>query len=1129
MFNQSSAKLSTSSIRPSPRTMAIRIRDAPHARIRREANMNFGIKQKMLLVLLGVLALTAALDALLASYYTDRQNQESAFITLSRDLLAWQNDLQALTVRLKGSALSASGDPVLLNQLAELVTLEFNVDDPLRANDALQIARTLSFSKAVSLSRLHLVLRSGGFSSIAVYTGSKLSHYVSASEAGMMVRHRNAHPGWAGVAIKAGENLDFQSWPAWQEGRPPSTIAGAIGTVKQPTVSFSFPSPAFAAIDIAVPVQGVVDEFWRPLQAESVSRIVSELTIAGPAADKDKSASASPWRQATLAVLVYRKRIDRAVLAELAAKTGKWPVLFSPDGSHQQRLTGFNLMPKELLRKAQASAPGTPSRLIEQTVTAEQGSFYAALLPWQFENRTRLILGLTSSRDSTLQNIRQTVSAILIASSLIFVLSIVVGIFWVGRFIDPIVDLTRAVKKIGLKRGLEGEPIAGNPITAEALQPIIIEARDEVGELSAAFNVMIAELRHALETLEQSVQARTAELRQQTRYLRTLIDTLPLWVWLKDTRRRYLATNQANADACGHTVDEMIGKRDQDLWPPELAQRRDADDMEVMASSQRKTVEEAIAGANGIVWMETFRAPVLDEDGSVLGTVGAARNISERKAAEAAREAALTEAVRLARQRSEFLAQMSHELRTPLNAIMGYAQILGRDAHQLSERHATGLLTIQQSGQHLLTLINDILDLARVEAKKLELYPSAIHLSQFLCALAEIIRIKADEKCLSFTYRLAPDLPASVKVDDKRLRQVLLNLLGNAVKFTDRGEISLRVLGAPRAEPGPWKDRAGEATVRLRFEVEDSGIGMSDEQVARIFEPFEQVTEVRRREGGTGLGLAISQQLVHLMGATIQVKSQLGKGSLFWFELELPVAEAGIAALPAQRTAIGYAGARKKVLIVDDAPQNRAMLMDALRPLGFEVFDAGNGQECLDSLSSVKPDLILMDLMMPVMDGREATRTIRNLPEFARIPIVMVSASASRDDESRSYAAGASAFIPKPVEHDILLRIIGEQLSLNWIDDESVPEPAAEWDQQAVDFVIPAADEIEALHQLARLGDMKKIGEQADYLKGLDARYAPFARRLQSLAKNYQSKAIAALVERYRTEHEEAPTENPPA
>jgi PAS domain S-box-containing protein len=1104
--------------------MAIRIHDAPHARIRREANMNFGIKQKMLLVLLGVLALTAALDALLASYYTDRQNQESAFITLRRDLLAWQNDLQALTLRLKGTALSASGDPVLLNQLAGLITLEFNVDDPLRANDALQIARTLSYSKAVSLNRLHLVLRTGGFSSIAVYTGNKLSHYVSTSEAGMMVRHRNGHPGWTGVAIKAGENLDFQSWPAWQEGRPPPTIARTTGAVTQPTVSFAFPAPEFAAIDIAVPVQGVIDEFWRPLQTQPVSRIVSELTIAAPAPGADKSDSASPWRQVTLAVLVYRKRIDRAVLAELAAKTGKWPVLFSPDGSHQQRLTEFDLIPKELLRKAQASEPGKPSRVIEQTVAAEQGSFYEALLPWQFENRTRLILGLTSSRDSTLRNIRQTVGAILMASGLILVLSIVVGIFWVERFIDPIVALTRAVKKIGLKRGLEGEQLAGNAITAEELRPIAIEARDEIGELSAAFNVMIAELRHALETLEQSVQARTAELRQQTRYLRTLIDTLPLWVWLKDTQRRYLATNQANADACGHTVDEMIGKCDQDLWPPELAQRLAADDLEVMASSRRKTVEEAVAGANGIVWMETFRAPVLDEDGTVLGTVGAARNISERKAAEEAREAALTEAVRLARQRSEFLAQMSHELRTPLNAIMGYAQILGRDAHQLSERQATGLLTIQQSGQHLLTLINDILDLARVEANKLELYPCAIDLSQFLRALAEIIGIKAFEKCLSFTYRLAPDLPASVKVDDKRLRQVLLNLLGNAVKFTDQGEISLRVLGAPAAAvaPHPGKDSAGEARVRLRFEVEDSGIGMSDEQVARIFQPFEQVTEVRRREGGSGLGLAISQQLVHLMGATIQVQSQLGKGSLFWFELELPVAEAGIAALPMRRTAIGYAGARKKVLIVDDVPQNRAMLMDALGPLGFEVFDAANGQECLDSLSSVKPDLILMDLMMPVMDGREATRTIRNLPEFARIPIVMVSASASRDDESRSYAAGASAFLPKPVEHDILLRIIGEQLSLNWIDDESVPEPAAEWDQQAVDFVIPAADEIEALYQLARLGDMKKIGEQADYLKGLDARYAPFARRLQSLAKNYQSKAIAALVERYRTEHEEA-------
>ncbi len=377
-----------------------------------------------------------------------------------------------------------------------------------------------------------------------------------------------------------------------------------------------------------------------------------------------------------------------------------------------------------------------------------------------------------------------------------------------------------------------------------------------------------------------------------------------------------------------------------------------------------------------------------------------------------------------------------------------------------------------------------------------------------------------------FTYWASPDLPASVKADDKRLRQVLINLLGNAVKFTDHGEIALRVQST--ASPHPRTDNGGEAMARLRFEVEDSGIGMSDDQLSRIFQPFEQVAEMQRREGGTGLGLSISQQLIRLMGGNIQVKSQLGRGSLFWFELDLPVAKTAMAALPVQQTVIGYEGPRKKTLIVDDVPQNRAMLMDALHPLGFEVFDVKNGQECLEQLDSIKPDLIVMDVMMPVMDGREATRRIRNWPEFARIPIIVVTASASPEDEAKSYAAGANAFLPKPIEQDILLKTIGEQLSLKWIQEKSSPGPAGEHDEEAGDFVIPPQDEIERLYQLAQMGNMQNIRARADYLKDLDPRYASFTKKLLDLAENYQSKAIVALVEQYRAGHEEVRTENPP-
>jgi PAS domain S-box-containing protein len=587
---------------------------------------------------------------------------------------------------------------------------------------------------------------------------------------------------------------------------------------------------------------------------------------------------------------------------------------------------------------------------------------------------------------------------------------------------------------------------------------------------------------------------------------------------------RYLALNQAAADTCSLSADELVGKTDQEVLPGEYANAIRSDDVEVMQGRHRKTLEERQIVADKPVWVETFKAPVLDEDGSVLGTVGFVRDISERKEAEVSREAALAEAQRLARVRSEFLAQMSHELRTPLNAILGYAQILRRDKEQLTKRQAAGLATIQDSGQHLLTLINDILDLARVEAGKLALYPSDVDLAIFLRVVGDIIRVKAEEKSLLFTYEAAPDLPAAVKVDDKRMRQILLNLLGNAVKFTDRGEVILRVQRMPSPPPG----QEGEAMVRLRFEVKDSGIGMNEEQVARLFQPFEQVSEVKRREAGTGLGLAISQQLVHLMGGHIQVKSQLGWGSLFWFEVELPVSKGAIAILTVQQRIIGYEGPRKKVLIVDDVPQNCAMLMDALLPLGFEVFDARNGQECLEQLNSIQPDLIIMDVMMPVLNGWEATRRIRSMPEFAGIPIIIVTASATAEDEAKAYEAGANAFLPKPIEHQILLKTIGEQLSLQWTYEKPEQEASEEQAEKAEDFSIPPPDEIDELYRLARMGNMQDIHAYANHLHKLDSRYAAFAGKLHDLADNYQSKAIVALIERYRIKQEEVRTENPP-
>lgn len=451
------------------------------------------------------------------------------------------------------------------------------------------------------------------------------------------------------------------------------------------------------------------------------------------------------------------------------------------------------------------------------------------------------------------------------------------------------------------------------------------------------------------------------------------------------------------------------------------------------------------------------------------------------------------------RSKSVFLANMSHELRTPLNGILGYAQILQRDG-AIDERQAAALNVIRQSGEHLLTLINDILDFAKIEASKLELQRTPIHLADFLSVIAEIVGVTAKQKGLDFISDIDPNLPAVILGDEKRLRQVLLNLLSNSVKFTDRGQVTLRVRFFPPA--------------RLRFEVQDSGVGIGADQLETIFEPFEQVGDLRRRLGGTGLGLAISRQFVRLMGSEIRVESSVGQGSTFWFELDVQAVVEGVATAAPQSVVTGYQGPRRKVLVVDDVAENRAVLIDMLGPLGFVMAEAVNGQEGLEQAEAVRPDLILMDVVMPKMDGLEAMRRLRELPEFKGIPIIAISASASGRDEASSLAAGANAFFPKPIDLNRLLAQIGALLKLEWIDVLQAAPHAPQWTEQGR-LAVPPAQEMEILHYLARLGNMQEILRRAEYLSGLDERYRPFADQLSLLAKGYRSKAILSLVEQY--------------
>jgi signal transduction histidine kinase len=386
------------------------------------------------------------------------------------------------------------------------------------------------------------------------------------------------------------------------------------------------------------------------------------------------------------------------------------------------------------------------------------------------------------------------------------------------------------------------------------------------------------------------------------------------------------------------------------------------------------------------------------------------------------------------RAKSAFLAAMSHELRTPLNGILGFAHLLLQDA-SLNVRQRRGLGIIKSSGDHLLTLINDVLDLSRIEAGRLDLYPVRFELAALLKVVSDIARVKAEEKSLRFHFIAGPGLPAAALGDDKRLRQVLLNLLANAVKFTDEGEVRFSVT---RQDGGV--DRA-----RLRFEIADTGIGIAPEQLQRLFQPFEQAGDVERRAGGSGLGLSISRQLVRLMGSEIEVDTSPGRGSRFAFELVLPVFEgAGLAVPPPPQAITGYEGPRRRVLVVDDVPVNRAVLVQLLGGLGFEVEEAANGQEGVDRARELRPDLIVLDNVMPVLDGLGATRVLRADEQLKAVPIIAASASASAEHQRASLAAGANVFLPKPIDLQRLLQHVGTLLSLRWtLDAPDLPHDKA--------------------------------------------------------------------------------------
>ena len=568
--------------------------------------------------------------------------------------------------------------------------------------------------------------------------------------------------------------------------------------------------------------------------------------------------------------------------------------------------------------------------------------------------------------------------------------------------------------------------------------------------------------------------------------------------------------NPAGAKMLGYDVEELVGKpthatvhhtrADGSPYPKDECPMYDA----FKDGAVHQVDTDVLWRKDGTSFPVAYTSTPIWEGGQVAGVVVTFQDITERKQAEREMHKARVAAETANKAKSDFLASMSHELRTPLNGILGYAQILKRDPHLL-EKQKAGVDVIQRCGDHLLTLINDILDLSKIEAQKLELQPTEFQLPDCLQQIANMVRVRADQSGLAFVHETAGNLPQMVRGDEKRLRQILLNLLSNAIKFTEKGEVAFRVA----------YDKESEVQGTLSVQVQDTGRGIPADKLKEIFLPFQQVGEHSQQEAGTGLGLAITRKLVTLMNGTLEVTSTVGEGSSFVVKVSLPpVQDWTPEPRKPDQTIIGYHGNRKRILVVDDKWENRIILVNLLDPLGFEVNQASNGSEGLAKAEEQRPDLIVMDLVMPGMDGLEATRRIRASAELKDIPIIASSASAFEFNRYDAISAGCTAFLAKPVRAEELFEHLRVHLKLEWrYDSDTIGKVSVQKTDEPL--VPPPQEELTALLELAKVGKIMAIRQQIGGMEHLGHQYAPFIQELRNIVKGFDMDQLVKFLARY--------------
>jgi PAS domain S-box-containing protein len=607
-----------------------------------------------------------------------------------------------------------------------------------------------------------------------------------------------------------------------------------------------------------------------------------------------------------------------------------------------------------------------------------------------------------------------------------------------------------------------------------------------------------------------------AELRWQKEYYEALFVNNPGAVVTVDLTGSIVSWNPAAERLFGYEQREVIGKNldalvanDSSVWEEAVSYTKQVFKMgRVQATTQRTRKD------GSLVDVEVLALPVIVGEQHV-GTIGIYIDITDLQEARRDAEAA-------SRAKSTFLANMSHELRTPLNVILGFTQLMDRDPN-LTPDQLEHLGIISRSGEHLLALINDVLEVSKIEAGKLILQEKSFDLYRQLDGLEEIFSLRAQEKGLRLTVIHDERVPQYVVTDEGKLAQVLSNLLGNAIKFTQEGTVMLRVTAPPSTQPSELGRRP------LHFEVEDTGPGIAPEELPTIFDAFVQSETGRRTQEGTGLGLTISQQFVHLMGGNLTATSQLAQGSCFQFDVQVGLVPSDATEkqkTPRRQRVIGIepdprsAGRGPyRLLVADDWQTSRQLLVKLLEPVGFEMQVARNGQEAIEAWKAGEPHLIWMDMRMPVMDGYEATRQIKATPRGQNTVVIALTASAFAEDREKIFSAGCDDFVRKPFRENELFEMLAKHLGVRFIYEEV----ESAWTPQEPKHPGPEDSDAELVRRLAalprewlvNLQEATTLGELRlilDHIDRIGEHDTELARALAALARDFEHERILLLL-----------------